>query len=338
MKVLVTGAAGFTGGWLASALAERGRDVRVFVRREADRVRMENRGFEVVVGDLRDSTSVARAMAGVDQVYHIAAAFRVAGQSDRYYRDINVGGTRAVLDAARKHGVARVVHCSTVGVHGDVGSNEADETAPFNPGDIYQQTKLEAELLATAAFANGLPGVVVRPGGIYGPGDTRFLKLFKGIHRRRFVMLGTGTVRYQLIYIDDLVRGLLSCGELPQAVGNTYILTGQPAITLNQFVGYIAAAVGVPRPRFRLPLWPVRVAAYACEAICRPLGLRPPIYPRRVDFFCKERAFRTDKAEKELGFRAQVGPEEGIVRTARWYFENGYLRKRSYDQADVKGP
>ena len=105
--------------------------------------------------------------------------YRQAKHPDRVYYDVNLGGTRHILDAAARHGVERVVHCSTVGVHGSVNTVPADEDAPFNPGDVYQRSKFEGELAAREAFARGLPGVIVRPAAIYGPGDLRFLKLFK---------------------------------------------------------------------------------------------------------------------------------------------------------------
>ncbi|NOT00696.1 MAG: NAD-dependent epimerase/dehydratase family protein [Phycisphaerales bacterium] len=328
MKALITGVTGFTGGHVAKALQARGVAVRALVRQTADAGRLRAMGMEVADGDLRDADAVRGAMAGVDQVFHIGAAFRVAGQPDAYYRDVNVGGTRNVIDAAKHHRVQRVVYCSTIGVHGDVGRAPVDETAPFNPGDIYQATKVEAELLAADAFAKGLPGVIFRPGGIYGPGDTRFLKLFKPIYRGRFVMLGSGNVHYQLVYIDDLVRGILLCGEKENALGNVYILTGEPVITLNEFVRYVADALDVPPPKWRAPLWPVKVAAHVCAAVCRPLGVSPPLYPRRVDFFCKERAFTIEKAKRELGFNPVVEPAEGLRRTAAWYFEQGLLIPR----------
>ena len=131
-----------------------------------------------------------RAVEGCSQIYHIAAVYRQAKHPDRVYYDVNLGGTRHILDAAARHGVERVVHCSTVGVHGSVSSVPADEDAPFNPGDVYQRSKFEGEQAAREAFARGLPGVIVRPAAIYGPGDLRFLKLFKSIRRGLFCMFG----------------------------------------------------------------------------------------------------------------------------------------------------
>ena len=127
-----------------------------------------------------------RAADGVDVVYHIAATYREAGQPDSAYRAINVDGTRNLLEATRAAGARRLVHCSTGGVHGHIARPPATEDAPFNPGDVYQETKLEAEQLARQfGLDTGLDVVIARPIGIYGPGDTRFLKMFRGLARGR---------------------------------------------------------------------------------------------------------------------------------------------------------
>jgi nucleoside-diphosphate-sugar epimerase len=280
----------------------------------------------VVQGDLVDPQAVDQAIAGCSHVFHIAALYREARHPDRVYRDVNVGGTRHVLAAAARHGVQRVIHCSTAGVHGDVARVPADESAPLNPGDIYQDTKLEAERLAQRAFADGLPGVVFRPVGMYGPGDLRFLKLFRTIQQGRFVMFGRGEVTYHMTYIDDLVDGILLCAEHPQALGEVFLLAGERYTSINQLVAAVARAVGVEPPRRRLPLPPLLGAAWACETLCRPLGIEPPLHLRRCDFFHKARGFSIEKAKRLLGYQPQIGLEEGFRRTARWYVDHGYLR------------
>lgn len=323
--VLVTGASGFAGGHLARVLLARGYGVRALVRHATDASQLANAGIEIALGDVTDASAVARAVAGVDVVYHIAAVFRTAGHPDTYYRAVNAGGTRHVLDAAARHRVSRVVHCSTVGVHGAIRDVPSHEGSPFNPGDIYQETKLEGELAAQEAFREGLPGVVVRPGAIYGPGDLRFLKLFRAVRAGRFRMFGSGEVTYHLAYIDDLVDGFILCGEKPAALGETYILGGDEYFSLNEFVRMIAEAVGVEPPRGHLPLWPLMTAAVLCEAVCRPFGVDPPLHRRRVEFFVKPRAFTIEKAKSELGYAPRVRAREGLRRTAAWYVEHGHL-------------
>jgi nucleoside-diphosphate-sugar epimerase len=172
---------------------------------------------------------------------------------------------------------------------------------------------------------HGLDVVIARPIGIYGPGDARFLRMFRGIARGRFPMLGDGEAFYHLTYIDDLVEGLRLCGETPGIGGRTYLLAGPRYTTLNQLTVLIARELGVAAPRLRLPVWPFWLAGLACEIVCVPLRLDPPIYRRRVDFFTKSRAFDTTRARTELGFSPKVDLEEGIHRTATWYREQELL-------------
>ena len=326
MRVLVTGAAGFTGGHLARALAGRGYDVRALVRDAARARDLEAHQIALTTGDLRDPAALAAATAGVDVVYHIAAIYRQAGISADMYRQVNVAAVERIVEAAARAGVKRVVHCSTVGVHGDIERAPANEDAPLRPGDIYQETKLEGERLAREAGERlGIEVVVVRPSGIYGPGDRRLLKLFRGVVRRRWITLGSGQIYYHLTHIDDLVEGFRLCGEHPAAAHRTYILAGAEVTTLNELVALIAEIAGVRTPRLHLPVWPVWAAGAVCEALCVPLGIEPPIYRRRVDFFTKSRAFDITRARTEIGYAPSVTLREGIRRTLDWYRQQGWL-------------
>lgn len=323
--VLVTGASGFTGGHLARRLRSLGYQVRALVRPNADAQPLLAHGIEVVQGDITRAADVERAVEGAWKIFHIAALFRTAGHPDSYYHDVNVGGTRNILEAARRQGTERVIHCSTIGVHGDVGEVPSTEESPYNPCDIYQSTKLEGELLARDAFEKGLPGTVVRPASIYGPGDLRLLKLFRTIRNGSFRMFGSGEPFFHMVYIDDLVDAMLLCADHEEALGQVFIIAGPRYIQLREMVSLIAGAVGVDPPRGRLPIWPLWAAATVCEAICTPLRIEPPLYRRRVAFFINNRAFSSEKARRLLGFEARIDPTEGILRTAQWYFENGHL-------------
>ena len=296
------------------------------VRNPARAADLVENGVALVQGDLRDRAALAAASAGVEVVYHIAAIYREAGPSAEMYSEVNVTAAGAVVEAARHAGVRRVVHCSTVGVHGDVEHPPANEDAPLKPGDIYQETKLEGERLARDTGARlGVEVVVVRPTGIYGPGDRRLLKLFRGVARGRFPMLGDGRIYYHLTYIDDLVEGFRLCGEHPAAAHRTYILAGGEVTTLNELVARVAGAAGVAPPRRHWPVWPVWIAGAICEGLCAPLGLEPPLYRRRVDFYTKSRAFDISRARAEIGYAPAVGLDDGIRRTLAWYRENGWL-------------
>ena len=325
MRVLVTGATGFTGGHLARALAARGDTVRALVREPA-RAAATLPDIELVRGDLTDEASLARAVDGVETVYNIAALYRAAGLDDGVYRAVNATAVGTLIARAGAAGVRRVVHCSTVGVHGDIAHPPAGEDAPLRPGDVYQETKLEGERIAREAAARaGVELVIVRPTGIYGPGDRRLLKLFRGVARRRFVVLGRGDIWYHLTFIDDLVDGFRLCGTVPAAAGRTYILSGPEVTTLNELVQITADVAGVAPLPLHLPVWPFWLAGAACEAICKPFGIEPPLYRRRVDFFTKSRAFDSTRARTEIGYAPTVGLREGIGRTLAAYRQAGWL-------------
>jgi nucleoside-diphosphate-sugar epimerase len=324
--VLVTGASGFTGGRLCRRLVERGYAVRALIRHPDRDCGLSSSGVKTVLGDLRDQRSLQRAVDGIDKVFHIAAVYRKENVSRREMFEINVQGTRNLLDASIEAGVRRFMHCSTTGVHGDIKHPPANEESPFAPGDHYQESKAEGERVVMEYMRNNqLPIVIFRPGGIYGPGDLRFLKLFKAIKARRFAMIGSGEVRNQLIYIDDLIDGILLCATAERAVGNVYILAGDEPATLNQLVHLIAQALEVQPTRLRIPFTPVYLAGFVCEMICRPLGLDPLLHRRRVKFFSNTRWFDISKAKTQLGFKPRIDFRTGLGCTARWYQKQGFL-------------
>ena len=327
MRVLVTGATGFTGGHLARALRARGDEVTAMVRSAQGAALLQQDGIRPVVGDLARPATLPEALrGGYDIIYNIAALYRQAGLADSVYHQVNATGVGQLIEAAAAAGIPRVVHCSTVGVHGDVEHPPANEDAPLRPGDVYQVSKAEGERVAREVAARtGVEVVIARPSGIYGPGDRRLLKLFRGVARRRFAILGDGRIFYHLTYINDLVEGFRLCGEVPGAAGRTYILAGAEVPVLNDLVAMIAEEAHVPPPNIYLPVWPFWFAGAVCEAICAPLGIEPPIYRRRVDFFTKSRAFDISRARAELGYAPRVDLRQGIRRTLVWYKQQGWL-------------
>ena len=326
MRILVTGATGFTGSHLARFLLARGHEVQALVRDSSRARDLAAAGIALKAGDLRDSQSVHTAVGGAEVIYHVAAIYRQAGVPADTYHEVNALASKHVVEAAARAGARRVVHCSTVGVHGDVEHPPANEDSPLNPGDVYQKTKLEGERLARRAGEQlGIEVTIARPSGIYGPGDRRLLKLFRGVARRRWVTLGDGKIYYHLTFIDDLVAGLRLCGTHPAAANRTYILAGGEVTTLNELVALVADVAGVPQPTWHLPVWPFWAAGAACEAVCAPFGIEPPIFRRRVDFFTKSRAFDITRAREEIGFAPRVGLREGTRRTLEWYRTEGWL-------------
>ena len=324
-NMLVTGASGFAGGVLARRLVADGHRVTAFLRSSAQATSLQELGVRVCPVDITDPNAIKQHMEPFDCVFHVAASYRVEHSDPEEFRRVNVQGTSHLVDAAGTAGVGRFVHCSTVGVHGPIEEPPADEEYRAQPNDHYQESKWEGEQVARAAFASGLPGCVVRPAAIYGPGDRRFLKLFRAIKSGFFTMIGSGDTRYHMVYVDDLVDGFVLAGSNPAALGEVFITAGPRAASIREIVDLVADVLHVRRPRWAIPVAPVKAAAHLCEVMCRPFGISPPLYPRRVEFFTMNRSFTTAKAERMLGYQPRWSLEAGIAATARGYREAGWI-------------
>jgi nucleoside-diphosphate-sugar epimerase len=325
---LVTGATGFTGTVLVRRLVEAGARVRAIARAGSKLDALASLPVEWIRGDVFDEDTVNRACEGVHFVLHLAAAYRTAARDDEYYRQVHVVSTeRLVACAGRQPGFERFVHVSTIGVHGHIEHPPADENAPFNPDDIYQRTKAEAETWLWAhAPALGVPFTVVRPSAIYGPGDTRLLKVFRMAALGVFPVLGRGDTLYHLVHVDDLASILCLAAVHPGAAGEAFI-AGDPApIPMSRMVAIIGEALGRRVRIIRLPAGPVFALAGLCERVCRPLGMEPPLHRRRVAFYTKDRAFDTRKLRERLGYECRFSNERGLAETARWYVAQGWIR------------
>jgi nucleoside-diphosphate-sugar epimerase len=318
----VTGGTGFIGRHLIPALAGRGWKVKVLVHETELPARL---GAEVVSGDIRDRTILMSGCAGADTVFHLAAAVGSAVVDRSLFREVNVRGTEAVLDAAREAGVRRVVHVSSAGVLGAVEPGVvADETYAPRPRNLYDRTKLEAEQAAQRAAERGADVVIVRPGWVYGPGDRRTFKLIKAVDGGRLFLLAGTKGRQTPVHVDDLVAGLIAGAE-KGAPGGLYHLAGE-VMPVEEMVAAIAAACGRRPPRFRLPKTPMVVAAVVLEAAFGLFRKEAPLNPGKLSFFLHPKAMSSEKARRELGFSPQRGFAEGMRLTVAWYRENGWLR------------
>ena len=327
MNVLVTGGTGFIGGRLCAKLVREGHAVRTLVRDAACADALRTQGIETTVGDLRDRATLDAATAGVDTVFHIAAIFRKEVPREEIW-NTNVRGIENLADASAQSGVKRFVHCSSTSVYGLFPETPTTEDSPFVPirGDLYQESKLAAERLLGRFVSEGrLAATIFRTTGVYGPGDLRYLKLFKAVARRRFAMIGPGKVLFSMIYVDDLIDGAILCATKDVALNNSYLLTGNDPRSLNETVGIIADAFPVPRPRLHVPVMPFYFAGVVMEATLRPLGISPPLYRRRVNFFRMIRGFDNSKARRELGFEPKIDLSTGAQQTIAWYRSEGLL-------------
>lgn len=327
MKILVTGGTGFTGKALVKRLLDMGHEVVALDYKEGHKTQeLRDWGAQVILGSVTDKDVVRRSVNGVEVVHHVAAAFREMNVPDTFYYDVNVGGTRNVLEAAFDEGVRKVIYCSTCGVHGNVDHPPAGEDAPIQPADYYQRTKYEAEPIVRQFYDRGLKTVTLRPAAIYGPGDPeRFYLIFKRVAKGRFPMFGNGKTYYHPLYIDNLIDAFILAMEDGRGEGESYLIADEQYLEIEDLVRRVGRALSVDVKIPHFPVWPVVAAGHVCEKVCKPFGITPPLFPRRVDWYRQNRAFKIDKAKRDLGYQPSVGIDEGLRRTAEWYRKEGYL-------------
>ena len=329
MKLLVTGGTGFIGSHLAESALRNGIEVNVLglTETDADRSnaeRLDAAGANVFSGSITDSALCNQALSGVTHVNHLAVAMREAGVSDHYYRQVNLEGTRTLLDACHQAGVQRFIYCGTIGIYGHSFDGVADEESPTCPGNIYEETKLAAETLAIEYGREiGLETLSLRPADVYGPADQRLRKLFDAVAKGRFPLFGHGAGRRHMVYVSDVVAAFEKAATADDVVGRAMIIAGPEVCTLAEFIELIRQAAGQRRFGVRLPLAPMLLAAAVTEDLCTMVGVSPPIYRRRMDFFTSDCAFDTRRARSILGWAPVVGLQEGVERTFSWYRSPG---------------
>ena len=331
MLAFVTGATGFLGSHVARVLAEQGAELRLLVRPTSDLRNIDDLKGDRVVGDLRDSASIAKALSGCDVVFHVAADYRLwVRDPDEMYRS-NVEGTRSLLEGARKQGVRRVVHTSSVATMGFTsGSNNgniADEQSPVGIGDMighYKRSKFMAEQVAVDAAKSGVDVVIVNPTTPIGERDikpTPTGRIVLDFLKRKFpAYVETGL---NLVDATECARGHIQALEKGRS-GERYILGGEN-LTLKQILDRLAAITGLKSPTLKLPY----VFAFATGVIDemvtgRLLGREPRATLDAVRMGRKMMFVSSAKAERELGWRT-VPVDGALRRSVDWFRGNGYV-------------
>ncbi len=327
MKTFVTGSTGFIGASIVRELLKDGREVRVLVRSGSDTSNLAGLDVELWQGDLRDQASLMLGLKGCDALYHAAADYRLWTRDPSEMYRINVDGTVAILEAALKNGLPRVVYTSSVGTLGNPGDGTpGTEATPVTLADMvghYKKSKFLAERAAEKFVAQGLPLVIVNPSTPVGPMDIKPTPTGKIIvdflNRKMPAYLDTGL---NIIAVEDCARGHI-LAEQKGRIGQKYIL-GNTNVTLRDIFGMLADLTGLAAPKVRLPYTPILLAAYVNEGIARITGKEPLIPLAGVQMAAKFMYFDSSKAVKELGL-SQSPAKDALGRAVEWFKNNGYV-------------
>ena len=333
--IAITGATGFLGRALTRRLLDEGHAIRALARPTTDRGGFPAGAIEWVSGDLDDPQSLRALIDSADHIIHAAGMLGEFGVSEETYRRVNAEGTRNVLAATaaaltegRLGPNARLLHVGSAGVLGPIrgrpGGFLFDETMRLAPSNAYERSKALAESYVREFALAGLPVVIARPEFVYGPGDLHVLGLFRAVQRGVFFYIGNGQNHCHPTYIDDAVDGMLACLERGR-VGQVYQIAGPRSVSFRELAETIAAKLGVPQPRLRLPKVLASLGAAGLEVVGDVTGRAIPLSRTGVAFFSEDRRFTTAKAEQELVYRPRVDLREGIARTVAWYRAEGLL-------------
>lgn len=321
MTVLVTGGSGLVGSAIVRALLARGERVRALVRAGCNDANLHGLAVEPAIGNLRDPASLQAAMRGVRAVYHAAADYRLWSLNDRDLFETNVGGTRNILEAARKAGVERFVYTSSVCTLGAaVDGRPADEESPVAACDLvgaYKQSKFEAEAVAKDFAAKGFPVVIVNPSTPIGPGDIRPTPtgrmILEAVQGRMPAYVNTGL---NFVHVDDVAQGHLLAHDHGRP-GRTYILGGAN-LSLRSLLLLIASTIGRPPPRFSLPRQAIYPIAYAAEAFAHVSGKEPFVTVNGLRLAKKLMYFSSARAQAELGYSFR-SVREAVRDAVAWF-------------------
>ncbi len=336
MVTLVTGGTGFIGSHLVERLLEQERDVRVLaLKNPLDPQEKENekiireKGAEIVYGDVRDAKTIPSAFKSVDTVFHLAAISRPMAIPPQQYYAVNEQGTKNILQQAKKAGVKKFVHTSTVSVLGlspDGHALKEDEYRDLDDFHYGLSKKAGEEAAMRYYKEDDFPVVVIRPSLAYGPRCNVRLIMFKFTKMGLFPLFNNGEAKMEFAYVDNVVQALLLAENNNSAVGEIFNITDGQSYKIRTVLNTIAKAVDARPPVIRLPYWIGKVAGYGMEFISSILGIYPPFSSTAADWMSRSlNVYDCSKAKRELGYNPEVGLEEGVGRTVEWYRGKGML-------------
>lgn len=324
-RVLVTGAGGFIGSNLVDDQLAKGRKVTA-LDLHLDRLAhlTGNPDCELITGDIRDAGLLEKTIPGHDTVFHLASAHLEVGAPDSFFEEVNVDAVRNVVDIARRSGVGRLVHCSSVGVYGPLKSLPADEDTECAPDIPYEVTKLAGEQVVKENSGD-LEYVIVRPSWVYGPRCPRTLKLFKAIGSGKFLKVGNKKTFRHPIYITDMLQGFELAATSESAVGETVIVGAADPVSLDDLIHEVARAQDLEFKPITVPMTVMWPACFFAEKAFGIIGKEPPFSRRSLKFFTESSAFDISRARRVLGYDPQVSIADGLRLTREYYSSEGLL-------------
>jgi dihydroflavonol-4-reductase len=324
-KVLITGGTGFVGSNLAEALTKEGCNVRILRRKNSDLRTVRGLNIEHFIGDLLDKDSLKRAMQGCDTVFHTAALVAIWKGKKLEQEQINVVGTRNVIEAALAVGIKKLIHTSSIAAIGyQTDGQLSDENTQFNWSSTlgYKYSKHLAEVEVLKGVEQGLPAVIVNPGIIIGPRDYRFHggKLIRDVKRGIIPFYLDGGMN--IVYVDDVVFGHIQAAKIGR-VGERYILGGNN-VTIKESFNITQKVIGGRSPKIKAPPQLVRIIAKLFDSFGSITGIQPWVSSDLVANMGINDWFSSDKATRELGYK--ITPlKDAIKKTYEWYKEEGLI-------------
>ena len=320
-KILITGGTGFIGSRLAKTLSAKDFQVTVLARNKKSDINSSN--IEFIQADIQDKEKVDSAIEGKDIVFHLAAVTDEQLPFKVLY-DINVNGTRNVLEACIKQNPKCLIFTSTTGVLGPTGERPAQETDPYNPQTNYEKSKCEAERLVLEYHKKfNLPVVILRPTMIYGP-DERWLKVFKQA-QKGIPIIGEGKNHWHLVYVDDVVEALELAMLKEAGRGETFHIADNQAYPYRQVYRIMRKVLGLEEVTKHIPIWLANSFALFNEVSGKLQGKRPILIRAHIERLIRERSLDISKAKTQLGYNPKYDLETGFQKTFKRFQEEGLL-------------
>ena len=323
--VLVTGANGFIGSRLCALLAATGYSVRILCRESSDLTLLKDIPYSKTIGDITRPESLPNAVSGVDYIIHLAGLIKAKDEATFF--KVNQQGTLALLNAVKNCNldIKKFVLVSSVAASGPAKGTPRKEADPPLPLTTYGRSKLAGEEALTP-FYGLFPITVVRPPAVYGPGDRAIFTLFDIVNKGFRPYMGGGHNRVQMVYVDDLTRGIKMAMESERSSGETYFMAEAESHSTREMMDIMGRLLEKKGIGITIPMWLLNIIAFISETFFRIIG-RPPLFSReKVRELTVDWELDVAKARDQLGFETAVDFTNGARETIDWYRRKGWLK------------